>query len=797
MMFGKSSHEPKHAGECGVTGLAHRRSLVAWKLCVVSITLAFVGQAAATPFGLLDRNGSYVSIEPYAPNIVRVSLSVDKDLALAPPGYGFIGAADAGGWTHQTGVSGDVFSSPAMSLEVKAQPRPGTPSQAERYFSRSLPRVSLQVRTPEGTPILEMTGWEMAPHTVNGEKTFRAGATFKAPPDEHYYGLGQNQQGILDYRGRTIDCKHNYDAAAGETVCVPFLVTNKGYGIVWDNPSETVISPGINGRTTWHSNVGERVSYFVISGATPDELYAGYRKITGATPLPPKAAFGYIQSKARYETQQQVLDVADGYRRRAYPLDVIVVDWFYWTRMGQLDFDPVAFPDPAAMNARLHEQGVHSLISVWPRFEKESRYFDLLAAKGWLLKDRDGKPVDGLPERSDRAGALIDSTNAQAREWYWDRIRDNIASQGFDWFWLDETEPDIVPDGYFYSIGSGDRYYNLYPLVHTQGISEGSRRDRPNKRNLILARAAYLGAQRYGSLFWSSDLDPTWEALERQVPTGLNFTASGLAYWGNDIGGWKQFPQQHTPERKPLLDPSDARDVVGHNDDYPELVTRWYEYATFTPTMRAHGSRSDTEVWSYGKEAEAVISKYLRLRYTLMPYIYSLGKRTYDTGAPFMRALFMDFPNDTKVANIGDEYMFGPAFLVAPVTEQGRERRQVYLPAGSDWYNYWTQEKLKGGQTVEVAATIDVIPLFVRAGSIVPMGIDIQNTAAPQPLREIRVYPGKSADFTLYDDDGVSYDYEKGKGRTTHLHWNEERRELTAEGAMPGRPLKELVKVTP
>jgi alpha-D-xyloside xylohydrolase len=641
-----------------------------------------------------------------------------------------------------------------------------------------------------------MSGWEMSPHTVNGEKTFRVGATFNAPADEHYYGLGQNQEGVFDYRGRSIDCKHFYDAPAGETVCVPFLVTNKGYGIVWDNPSDTVVSAGIHDHTTWKSNVGERVSYFVITGATLDELYAGYRRLTGTTPLPPKAAFGYIQSKARYETQQQVLDVAAGYHSRGYPLDVMVVDWFYWTRMGQLDIDPTAFPDPKAMNRALHEQGVQSIISVWPRFEKESRYFDFLAAKGWLLKDKDGKPVDGLAERSDRAGALLDSTNPQAREWYWERIRDNIASSGFDWFWLDETEPDLVPDGYFYSIGSGDRYHNVFPLLHTQGVAEGSRRDRANKRNLILARAAYLGSQRYGSLFWSSDINPTWEALRRQIPTGLNFTASGLAYWGNDIGGWQSLPQSHTPERAPLLDPSDARDVVGHYDDYPELITRWYEYATFTPTMRAHGARKNTEVWAYGKQAEAVISKYLRLRYKLMPYIYSLGKQTYDTGAPFMRALFMDFPNDPHVSNIGDEYMFGPAFLVAPVTEQGRESRQVYLPAGRDWYNYWTNERLKGGQTVAVTAPIGTIPLFVAAGSIIPLGKDIQNTSAPQALEEIRVYPGKGSEFALYDDDGVTYDYEKGQGRVTRLRWDDERGQLTAKGApLAGGSIGELTKV--
>ena len=761
------------------------------KVSIGAVLVAMSSTAIADPLALLDRNGSFVAIEAYAPNIVRVTISQERELALAPPGYGFVGAPDGKGWRHEARASGDVFASALISVEVTAQPRPGPPSQMERYFAPSLPPVLLTVRDARGATVLQMSGWEMAPHTVNGEKTFRVGASFVAPRDEHYYGLGQNQEGILDHRGRTIDCRHYYDAPAGEQVCVPFLVTNKGYGVIWDNPSATEISAGLHGRTVWHSKVGERVSYFVIAGATADEIYAGYRTLTGVTPLPPKAAFGYIQSKARYESQKQVLEIAEGYRKRGYPLDVMVVDWFYWTRMGQLDINAVDFPDPAAMNRTLHEQGMRSIISVWPRFEKESRYFDMLAAKGWLLRDAGGKPVDGLEVRSDRAGALLDSTNPQAREWFWGRIRDNIASQGFDWFWLDETEPDLVPDGYFYSIGSGDRYHNLYPLVHTQGVAEGSRRDRPNHRNLILARAAYLGAQRYGSLFWSSDIPPTWEALQRQIPTGLNFTASGLAYWGNDIGGWQWLPQQNTPERRPLVDPSDARAVVGHNDDYPELITRWYQYATFTPTFRAHGMRKETEVWSYGKAAEGIIARYLKLRYTLMPYLYSLGKRTHDMGAPFMRALFMDFPHDPRVLTIGDEYMFGPAFLVAPVTEQGVESRQVYLPAGSDWYNFWTNEKIAGGRAVTVASPIDTIPVFVRAGSIVPLGVDIANTATTQALREVRVYPGRDTEFVLYDDDGVSYRYEKGEGKTLRLRWDEKKRALTGgDGSV-----REVIKI--
>jgi alpha-D-xyloside xylohydrolase len=771
--------------DCSSERIVLIKSRAAYRLLACLSLGLLAGGAMAAPQTLLDRNGSHVSVETYAPNIVRISVSPDETLAKSVPGYGFNGSVDDHGWSHTAGTAGDTFTSADLSLEIAAQPKPGPMDTMARYFAPMLPPVSLKVRKPDGELLLDMTGWEMSPHTVNGEQTYRVGASFIAPEDEHYYGLGQNQEGILDYRGRTIECKHDYDAPTGETVCVPFLVTNKGYGIVWDNPSATRISAGINGHTVWQSNVGERISFFIITGNSTDEIYAGYRKVTGTTPLPPKAAFGLIQSKARYENQQQLLDAAAGYRKRGYPLDIMVLDWFYWTKMGQMDFNPTDFPDPTAMNRTLHAEGLQSIISVWPRFERSSRYFSFLADKGWLLKDAKGEPVDGLPFRSDRAGALIDSTNPLARAWFWGKIQDNIASKGFDFFWLDETEPDLVPDGYFYSVGSADRYHNLFPLVHVQGVAEGSRRDRPNKRNLILARAAYIGAQRNGALFWSSDINPTWEALKRQVPTGLNFTASGLAYWGNDIGGWQALPTQHTPAHKPLLDPSDARDVVGHYDDYPELFARWFQYGTFTPTLRVHGMRKATEIWAYGKGAEQVAAKYLRLRYALMPYLYAMGKTTYDTGAPFMRALFMDFPNDPKVATIGDEYMFGPAFLVAPVTEQGIEHRAVYLPAGSDWYNYWTNEKFAGGQSIDVAAPIDTIPLFVRAGSIVPMGVEIPSTATKQKLAAIRIYPGRDVDFTLYDDDGVSNDYEHGAGKSTHLHWNDHAGKLTAGSGAP------------
>ena len=751
--------------------------------------------AAAQSLATVERNGGLVSVEAYGPNIVHVTIALDRKEIDQGSGYGISAKPDPAGWNHRGDASGDVFTSAALRVTVDAQPWPKPPTQMERYFVPSLPNVSISIKSVDGREITRMSGWEMAPQTVNGERTFRVGATFADTPDTHYYGLGQNQEGMLDLRDRTIDCRHNYDAPAGETVCVPFLVTNKGYGIVWDNPSATTVSPGLHSATRFQSQVGERVSFFVITGRNADEIYAGYAKLTGETPLPPKAAFGLIQSKARYESRDELMRVAQGYRSRKYPLDIMVLDWFHWTRMGQLDIDRSAFPDPAGMNRQLHDWGMHSIISVWPRFERESRYFDMLSSKGWFLKHADGRTADGLPVRADRAGALLDSTNPEARKWFWEKIRDNIGSQGFDWFWLDETEPDLVPAGHFYSIGSGDRFYNLYPLVHTSSVAEGSAEDRPDKRNLILSRAAYLGVQRNGALFWSSDVHATWEALRRQVPAGLNFTASGMAYWGSDTGGWT-WPKGPKAERPVLVDPAGATAMGQDYADYPELFVRWFQYNTFTPTLRIHGQRPATAIWEYGNAAEPILADYLRLRYALIPYLYALGRQTHETGAPFMRALFMDFPDDPAVVAIGDQYMLGPAFLVAPVTEQGRTSRRVYLPKGSEWYDYWTNRRYAGGQTIDAAAPIDRIPVFVRAGSIVPIGVPVSSTAEKQPLQAIRVYPGRNARFTLYDDDGTTNAYRRGGGTRTELIWNEADRTLTSKTRLPfGQDAAKLVQV--
>jgi len=777
-----------------------------------------IAAAQAVP---LERNGQTVTIEPYAPNIVRVTLSLIAKEAVAGPGYGFIGKPDQSGWVHSTNAGGaDIYKSPRITVTLapvqKRDPNEKLPDTAN-FFSGSVPGTNVTVTLPDGSRLLEMNGWQMAELNQKDDTLknargiqledlplYTVGASFVAPDDEHYYGLGENQEGYLDHRQRPLTCAANYLAPASPSYCVPFLVTNKGYGILWDNPSSTTIYPAFDGETKWTSTLGRRVSFFVVAGRTTDEIYSGYRLLTGATPMLPKAAYGFIQCKQRYSSQAEVLGVAKGYRDRHLPLDVIVVDWFYYTKMGEYDFDSKAWPDPAAMNRQLHDQHIESMISVWPRFAPGSRYYDFLLNKGWFEHYPDGtpvtpdepapgKPVDGLPY--DKAGSDIDTTNPTAAQWWWNLVRDNIASKGFDYFWADETEPDIPPDGAYLSIGPGTQYFNVYPLFHTAALYDGVRRDKPLQRNLTLARDAYLGAQRNGTIFWSSDVSPTWDTLRRQIPTGLNVAASGIAYTGNDIGGWQGLPWSHKPDHPPLIDPSTARANVGQDDDYPELYVRWFEYGTFLPTMRTHGTRKFNEVWTYGTQAEPILEKYLKLRYTLMPYIYSLGWFTNQTGAPFMRALFMDFPSDPKVAGLTDEYMFGPALLVAPVVTQGSTSREVYLPAGIDWYNYWTNERVHGGQTITVVAAIDTIPLFVKAGSILPMGVAVESTYGKQAIEKVKVYAGADAQFVLYDDDGTTYAYEKGENRITTLKWDDAARKLTQNGTQAWDAKANIVEV--
>jgi len=787
------------------------KSLARTLVCSL-FAVSSLGVAVAQTLPLvLERNGRIISLEPYAANIVRVTMSIDKAAATDAPGYGFVAKPSAGEWRHELDTQGgDVFRSARMVLRLAPGDLPSDklpqpmPLDAlnrqlrERYFGaddgHGPHNDALSVTTPGGKTLLRMNSWTMSPERADvaqqdaprqdAAKGYSVGATFNSPADEHYYGLGQQQKGWMDLRDHEIRCWHDYSAIGGEDVCVPFMVSSRGYGLVWDNPSKTTVQLGFNGRNTWSSEVGDRVSYFIIAGDTSDQIYEGYRLLTGVTHLLPKASYGYIQSKAIYPTQKDVLDVAQQYRQKRLPLDVMVVDFLNMTKQGELDLDPERWPDPAGMNRALHAMGVNTLLSVWPHFSRGTQFYDVVKNNGWLIHTPDGKPDQGWTKEA--IGPNLDTTNPEAAKWFWEKIRDRYVNPyGFDFLWLDETEPDIDPAGDVFSIGSGIRFYNVYPLFHTASVYEGFRRDfGDSRRVMILARAAYLGAQRNGTVFWSSDIVSTWDMLKRSIPSGLNFAATGMPYWDTDIAGFfsPAIPADYKAEKKPLIDSSDARDTIANYEDYPELFVRWFEWGVFQPVMRAHGERDHNEVWSYGKQAEPILATYLKLRYELLPYTYSSAYRSYQTGAPYMRALFMDFPGDPKAADIPDEYMYGPAFLVAPVTEQGATHRTVYLPAGCDWYNYWTNERLHGGQTIAAAAPIETLPLFVRAGSIVPLGSVVDSTQQRQTIESLRVYAGANGAFSLFEDDGKTYAYEKGGGSVTRFMWDDAANQLTHDG---------------
>ncbi len=764
---------------------------------------------------VIERNKEAIVLEAYGSNIVRVTLAPDKTGALTEPGYGFMAKPSGEGWSHQQTADGfNVFQSSRLVVRVSpgSLPEPSlmprTPVYQElidKHWPPGKPWTDdnahndvISISTPEGKPLLTLWKWSMYKNKAlsgdniteahkNLDPGYKVSATFDSPSDEHYYGLGQHQSGPLNLRDTQIKCWPDYQARGGESVGVPFMISSRGYGLIWDNPSKTTIDLGNNQNNDWTSDVGERVSFFVIVGNKADEIYQGYRHLTGVTHLLPKDAYGYIQSKCIYSTQEQLMEVAKGYRDRNLPLDTIVVDFLHESKEGDKDLDPARWPDPVAMNRQLHDMGIKTMISIWPHFATDSKYYDLLKTNGWFLSKADGSPDQSW--WGNDFGPDIDVTDPAAAKWFWSVIRDNyIQKDGFNYLWLDETEPDIDPEHDFYHIGAGNRYYNVYPLFETAAMYDGFRRDFGDSRRVMtLARAAYLGAQRNGTFFWSSDIMDTWDVLRRSITAGLNFTASGMPYWCTDIGGYARRPihAHYQPFYKPLVSPEGAEETVGDYSDYPELFVRWYQWGVFQPIMRSHGERKNNEVWAFGKEATPILEKYLRFRYQLLPYTYSLAYETYQTGAPFMRALWMDYPEDANVADISDEYMFGPAFLVAPVTEQGATNRQVYLPAGCDWYNYWTNEKLRGGQTITVAAPIDTLPLFVRAGSIIPLGSPILNAEQPQTIASVRVYPGADADFNLYNDDGKTYAYESGKNSITRLRWDEGSRQFSHTGAKP------------
>ncbi len=859
---------------------------------------------------ILTRGDSRVRIQVCADDIIRVAGAGDRGFFSRPSMVVVPQAAPPAAWQ--------------MSIDEKS---------ATILTSRLQARVDLSsgdvsFLDPQGGVILaeQPGGRTLEPAQVQGAGTFHVRQAWAANPGESLYGLGQQQLGLLDIKGYDIELwQHN------GTVAVPFLVSSRGYGLLWDNASYTrfgdlrpfvpmpagvlldadgraggltasyyadtnfgklvsrrveqriaiaipdsvklpnrdinpalpaeggcsvrwegFIQPEASGvhlfesysncgiklwiddrlvmdhwrqgwlpwlelarvpleagrrhkvrlewsrdegmptvRLRWKtpsaqtstslwSEVGEGTDYYFVYGPRIDAVVAGYRRLTGRAPMMPAWAFGLWQSRERYETAQQSLDVVKEFRSRGIPFDTIVQDWRYWPEgtWGSHEFDAARFPDPDGWIRAIHEQHSHLMISVWGKFNPGTKNFTELHDRGFLYERN---LTEGTLDWLGQPYTFYDAFNTGARRLLWEQIDRQLFRRGVDAWWMDATEPDLRPTPTLEgqrdyvnptAMGPGSRVLNAYSLLNSSAVYEGQRAAAPDKRVFILTRSGFAGQQRYAAATWSGDTSSTWTAMKKQITAGLGFSVSGLPYWTMDSGGFS------VPSRFSAKDPA-PEDVA----EWRELNTRWFEFAAFVPLLRVHGQFPYREMWQFGggdSPSFRAQLKYDRLRYRLLPYIYSLaGAVTQDSGT-IMRPLVMDFPDDPKALDIADQYMFGPALLVNPVTTYQARSRPVYLPGSGGWYDFSTGAALKGGQTLAADAPFDAIPLYVRAGSIVPAGPELRYVGEkPADPVTLYVYAGADGAFSLYEDDGSSYGYERGKFARIPLRWNDAARTLT------------------
>ena len=627
---------------------------------------------------------------------------------------------------------------------------------------------SITYAEANGGQLMQEASRKLTPAKVNGEDTYRA-ESFVSVYGSHegLYGLGQHQAGVWNYRGESVDIVQD-----NSNISVPLMLSSKGYGIFWNNTSRSRFNNRFANYLYISSEVADVIDYYFLYGPEFDKIVASYRELTGEAPLFGKWAYGFWQCKNRYKSQEEILGVAKKYRDLHIPVDDIVQDWFWWNRKGEFVFNK-NYSDPKGMIDQLHDEHFHLMISIWPFFEPGSTNYDYMQSKGWFVDTfKYAKPpyhANGM--------AVYDATSPEARKYYWDLVNKGLFSIGADAWWMDTTEPETEGQeenillNHKLAAGSGNRYVNAYPLLDTQAVYQGQRSTSDKKRVFILSRSAFAGSQRNAVTAWSGDINSDWFSFRRQIPAGLNFSLSGIPYWTTDIGGF----------------------VFGRPNDpaFRELFVRWFQYGTFNPILRVHGTRNpdENELWSYGPDAQAILVKFDRLRYRMLPYIYSLAWKTTSESYTPMRPLVMDFRTDVRAENVGDQFMYGPAFLVNPVTEPAATARPVYLPEAK-WYDFWTGSTIDGGHMINAITPLDRLPLYVRAGSIVPLGPDQEwSTEKPEDPIEIRIYRGADGDFTIYEDENDTYDYEKGAYATIALHWDDAGHTLTIgdrKGQFPG-----------
>jgi len=630
-------------------------------------------------------------------------------------------------------------------------------------------------------------GTQFTPTMDVKKESFTVRQAFMLEKDEAIYGLGEQQNGKLNQRGQKIILKNE-----NARICIPFIQSIKGYGLFWDNYSPTTFTD--NPQEMSLESLGEHADYYFMYGKNADGVVAEMRDLTGQAPMIPLWGFGYIQSKERYKNQDEIVSVVEKYRSLNVPLDGIVQDWQYWGKdsmWNAMSFDKATFSDPKTMVNKIHKLNAHLMIVAWPGFGPLTKQYKDFTSKKMMIDFDTWPPKSGTKP--------YDPYNPAARDLYWDYLNKGVFSLNTDAWWLDSTEPDHinVKDADFDQptfLGSYRSVINAFPLEHIKGIYENQRKTTSDKRVFILTRSAFAGQQRYGANSWSGDIVSSWSTLQKQVPAALNFSLSGIPYWNADIGGfflW-EFNGGNALKLK----------------TYHELYARWVQFGTFTPMMRSHGTDAPREIYQFGKSGDwtyDAIEKYINLRYQLLPYVYSTAWGVTNRSESFMRALVADFAADEKVLDMTDEYMFGQSILVAPVLNSMYvtktkdktvedfsqvKSRKVYLPKGTEWFDFWTGEKLPGGQEVDKAAPIDIIPLYIKAGSILPWAQKVQYAAEKKwDNLEIRIYPGADGEFKLYEDEKDNYNYEKGIYSLIEFHWNDASKKLTIsnrKGEFPG-----------
>jgi len=726
-----------------------------WALSRENTTPVVQSTDADSSAVLIRLSGGTLRIEPCAANIVRISYAVGNSIpAVSDPEI--LESACPVTAFHMSQTDHDILiDMEDLHLTVDRY------SSAIHYYDAAHHALVSESDWPYPRT--------MRPVADGSEKYYQASTWFALTPEERFYGLGQHQNGELNQRNLEMELSQD-----NTNISVPFFLSSKGYGILWDNASATRWNNRFQPVLEVQSSLAKTIDYFFIAGPRLDRIIGGYRNLTGAAPMLPLWAYGYWQSKLGYTSQSEMLGVAVKYRELQIPIDNIVLDAGYETAMGSRVFNKY-FPDPKGMVQTLHDEHIHMMASVWPFFQPGSETFSELASNKFFVDE--GKDVYPAYYPGAR---LYDAYNAKARKLYWKQIKSSLFDLGVDAFWMDSTEPaDLyaeergsILNGSTTADDEGSPIANAYPFMTTKAIYDGQRSVTDKQRVFILTRSGFLGMQRNSAAAWSGDIATNFETLKREIPAGLNYSMSGLPYWTTDVGGF----------------------LGGNTDDpkYQELFVRWFQYGSFCPVFRVHGTRTNNqnELWSYGKRAQDILTLYDRLHYRLLPYTYSLAARTTLESYTPMRALTFDFSDDPNTLDINDEFMQGPSVLVAPVTEAGAVNRSVYLPTNTEWYDFWTGARVEGGKRVTRNTPLFIMPLYIRAGSILPLGPEVQYAGEkPDAPVELRIYPGHDGILRLYEDDGTTYDYEKKQYSWIPMQWDDDTKTLTIgdrEGSFPG-----------